>query len=1188
LGEFQSLTDKLPADRNRISDVWGVVCIRGQVVFATSDAIIRWDGRAIQAWDLPGARRIGLFSSGGVIYISHPRLGLLKLEEDGPKEFIPAHELRNMPVEWVEASDRGVLLANNRGLFEYNQGKLASKANDVESIFHSGWISAICRLDSSLLAAATINDGLVIFDSDGNRRRVFGTKEGLTNQTILHVFADRDGVLWATSPTHIFRIVALQSTSHFDSTTGLDSGAVTAVTHWEGGLTVATNGGGYFLSVSAKGKSAHFEPSNDLTGLLYDATAARPGLLVSKIGQLIHRIGENARPVPRPSRDVLRLFPSMLDRSSLFLSTDHGLDRFKFDADGGTQILAELPTYVRTLVEDSRGDLWLGMPTRGLMRARRNGSAYELRPEGAGSGVPAEATSVNVAAAGDAVVALTERGAFVKPPGAAMFSRLPTLDDFSFGAVSKQSRDGIAWVALTRRFSPSLHFPLLARLSPANDGGTKVQFYEVPGLARIGSVSTLFADGDAADPCLWIGGAEGLLRVELNNLKPAAPPRAPLLRARYEEAQAGTAAAAGATLPFAANRLAFDLASTEFARRDTLLFQTRLVGLDTSWSAPAATTRKEYPFLQEGDYRFEVRAVSPAGLASTPSVWAFRILPPWWRTRWAYAGYAILGGLLLLGADRIRISAMRRRNLWLEKEVHARTAELEKANAAKTEFVARVNHDIRNPINGVLGLTLTLEQSELNEEQRRMTGSIRQCAKFLAALVEEVLDFAEIESGGIKIKSESFSPREAVAASVATVEPLAAGAGCKVEVRVDPHMPDRLVGDTARLQQILVNFLNNAVKFGAGKPILVTADALHRMSNRLVVRVAVRDQGPGLAPDEQQQLFLKFSRGKFAEEKKIKGTGLGLAVCRLLAEHMGGRVGVESVPGFGAEFFMELPFEVDTAGAAPSAAPAPIASNAHVLVVEDEDYNAISLIAMLRRMGFKVDRCADGLSALEHLRENRYDIVFLDWELPKLNGLEVARRFRAEEPGGRRTLIIATTAYTTVEKRQACREAGMDEFVAKPLTPDRITFAIRGHSSVFSAATSILVRDEPAAPSAGLDLSLFTYLADGDGGLEEKVAGFIASCESELKELAALVEGDQAEELRRGAHRFLSQCRFIGAARLAGMALELEKLSENPASPDVRRLFGAMGAEFAAFKNELQTSLDARAAAAPDPSRSQT
>ncbi len=1184
LGAFHSLIHRLPSGHSAISDVWDIVCTDGKVILATSDAVIRWDGHTLQSWRLAGARRIRLFFSKGTVYISHARSGLLRLDADGPKALIPVDGLDSMVVEWLEESNHGILLASVRGLFQHDQRRLLPKANSAEVIFRSGMLSSICRIDPNLLAAGTINNGLVLFDSDGALQRVIGISEGLANQTILHVFTDRDGTLWATSPTHIFRLPALQNVSRFDSTTGLNSEAVTAVNRIGAEHFVATNGGGHVLRPGHEGRPAQFEPQAALLGQTYDAAPLHQGILVSKVGQMQWNDDSEPKSVPRPKGDVLRIFPSAGGVEACFLSTERGLYRQTTRNQFALESIVELPAYVRTLVEDARGDLWLGMPTRGLMRAKRNGPAYELQQ--GGNGLPAAATAVNVAAAGQAVVALTEQGAFSKPPDVSRFSRLPALDGFQFGAVSKQSRDGIAWVALTRRLSSALHFPLVARLSPAGDAGVQVELHEVPGLARIGAVSTLFADGDAVDPCLWIGGAEGLLRVELNNLKPAVAPRTPLLRARYDEEQAEAVNAAGATLPFAANRLAFDLASTEHARRDTLLFQTRLVGLDPAWWAPTATSRKEYPFLQDGDYRFEVRVVSPAGLASAPSVWAFKILPPWWRTRWAYAGYTILGGLLLLGADRVRISAMRRRNLWLEKEVHARTEELEKANAAKTEFVARVNHDIRNPINGVLGLTHTLEQTPLNDEQRRMTGTIMQCAKFLASLVEEVLDFAEIESGGIKIRSEPFSPQESVAASVATVEPLAAGAGCKLEVRVDPRLPDRLVGDTARLQQILVNFLSNAVKFGAGKPILVTADALHRMANRLVVRVAVRDHGPGLGPEEEQQLFRKFSRGKYAEEKKIKGTGLGLAVCRLLAEHMGGRVGVESAPGFGAEFFTELPFEVDTAGA-PSAAPAPIASNALVLVVEDEDYNAISLIAMLRRMGFKVDRCADGLSALEHLRENRYDIVFLDWELPKLNGLEVARRFRAEEPEGRRTLIIATTAYASGDKRQACREAGMDEFVAKPLTPARITFAIRGHSGVFSAATSILVRDEAADPSAGLDLSLFSYLADGDGGLEEKVAGFIASCESELRELAALVEGGQGEDLRCGAHRFLSQCRFIGAARLAGMALELEKLSENPAAPDVRRLFAAMEAEFAAFKNELRSCLDARAATATAPSRSQ-
>lgn len=728
--------------------------------------------------------------------------------------------------------------------------------------------------------------------------------------------------------------------------------------------------------------------------------------------------------------------------------------------------------------------------------------------------------------------------------------------------------------------------PVLVRVThPEPAKAPRVEIFDVPSLGKIGTLNAMLPDGGPADPCLWVGGSKGLIRIDLNKVQPAVPPREPLITATYRRDLATDPPDAPLTLPFRGNQFTFEYAVTDFARRDQLLFQTRLVGLETDWSAATPLSRKEFPFLQEGDYRFEVRSLSPAGLTSAPVAWDFRVLPPWWRTRWAYAGYLVAAGLLLFGADRVRIRAMRRRTEWLEEQVKARTAELEKANAAKTEFIARVNHDIRNPINGVLGLTLTLEQTRLDDDQKRITGTIRQCAKFLASLVEEVLDFAEIEAGALKIKSEPFSLREAIDASIATIDPLARNAGSVIELDYDEALPARLGGDTARIQQVLVNFLSNAAKFGAGQPIVVTARALHQVGPNLVVRVGIRDRGPGLPLEEQQQLFRKFSRGKLAEEKKIKGTGLGLAVCRLLAERMGGRVGVESRPGDGADFFLEVPLQL--VGDAAAVEISLVAGNARVLVVEDEDYNAIALLAMLKGMGFKADRVADGIDALTALRRERYDVVFLDWELPGLNGIEVARRFRAEEPPDRRTLIIATTAYASADKRDACRAAGMDEFVAKPLTPDRITIAIRGHAGVLTPASSILVRDEGGTEAPGIDLSLFSYLADDTGGIEAKVAEFIESCERELAEIDAFSAGGKGDDLRRAAHRFLSQCRFIGATRLAGLAVELEQRSETANSPDVRKLIDALLAEFEAFRNELRSSLDARAATESGPSRSQ-
>lgn len=1173
-GEFVSLASHLPPEVQDLSRIWNVVCRGAETVFVTNSQILRWNGRTFKVWTYPGSRRLSAMLVDNRIYISSVNLGLSELRGDALVNLISPERKDTYGITWVEKEDEGLLVCGFNGIFHLRNGTVTPAANGVGPTLASGILASVTRLSPDIIAAGTINRGIILFDSAGATRREFSQENGFPTRFANHLLLDRDNSLWTASSKSIYQIPHPLSISLFNEVNGFSKEPVNGISASDAGIAVATNEGVFNLLPGRDGPPAHFAAEPDQRMYSLDVERVGGDLLAARIDGVFATSEGKTRQIFSSPSEVQTIFRSRLDPAVVYLANSSHLVRLTRRGDGEYRMDATLDSEVEihSFVEDDDGRRWIASHAGGVLFAAPGDTARFQRP-GEVSGLPKGVTSAEIACVGGQVLALTNRGAFFRRDNSERFEPVPELDGFDWVKVSKQDSSGTAWLAMTPRTESFRNVTVLAHLRPA-DGhrGIGIDWYEVPELATTGTVRSLATSSQDGVPTLWIGATSGILRLDLGRLVPAQAPRAPELRCLFANGSDGKA---DARLRFSENRLTFEFASTEYARSDSLRYQTRLAGLEREWSAPTDTVRREYPYLQDASYRFEVRAVSPAGIAGPPAAFAFTILPPWYRTGWAYAAYVIAGGMLLFGGDRLRISAMRRRTRWLEEQVRARTVELEKANAAKTEFVARINHDIRNPINGVLGLTMTLEQTALSDEQQRLTGTIKQCAKFLASLVDEVLDFAEIESGGIKLRTEPFSLEEAIAAAVATIEPLASSAGCELDVRLNDRIPPRLSGDPARLQQILVNFLSNAVKFGAGAPILVSADGLHQMSGRVVVRIGVRDHGPGLTADEQQQLFRKFSRGRFAEEQKIKGTGLGLAVCRLLAERMGGRVGVESTPGNGSEFFMELPFEIDTATAEP--VPSPVATNARVLVVEDEEYNAVSLISMLRRMGFQVDRCADGVSALDLLRRNRYQIVFLDWELPQLNGIEVARRFRAEEPTETRTLIIATTAYASSDKRQACRDAGMDEFVAKPLTPERITAAIRGRSGVFSTATSILMRDEQTQNPHGINLSLFSYLAESEDEIGVKVHEFIEACEAEMRELEQLIQAGRGDDLRQAAHRFLSQCRFVGASGMAELAVRLEKNAYDALSTETRRTYVALRDEFADFKNKLLSSLPAQA-----------
>jgi len=643
-----------------------------------------------------------------------------------------------------------------------------------------------------------------------------------------------------------------------------------------------------------------------------------------------------------------------------------------------------------------------------------------------------------------------------------------------------------------------------------------------------------------------------------------APPGAPLLQASV---------APGARLAAHQNQVQFDFAAPEYGRRESIRYQTLFTG-DAAWSPPRNDPRLSVAGLRDGHYTFQVRTVTDTGDPGPVASLTFTVLPPWYRTLPALAAFAAAAAAVIYGAFRWRLAYLHRQNLRLEELVRKKTEQLERANEAKSEFLANMSHEIRNPISGILGLSLALEDTPLTARQQQLAESINSCASLLATLVDDVLDFSKIEAGRVDLRPAPFTLSVLLeqAASMVAVE--ARTTGSPVRINLDPKLPAQLVGDVARLQQILLNYLTNALKFGPGRPIeLGAAGGLHDR-----VRLFVRDHGPGMTPAESATLFTKFSRLESARLKNIRGTGLGLAVCRLIADRMGGRVGVDSWPGEGSCFWAEIPLAA--APAAP-AADRPAGGPLRALVVEDIDYNVMAMQAILRRLGISCDAVRDGPAALERLLASFYDVAFLDWNLPGMNGNEVASRFRAAEPPGRRTFLIATTAHSSALTREACLQAGMDAFIAKPVTPAKIAEALQELGAALGAARKVETgpEAEPAAPPE-IDLTMLRFLAaESPEGLAAQVQRFLAAFDADAGDARAAVAAGDAEEIRRTAHRLLSHCSLVKYAPLSLLASDLQRIAAFAPPADLRRLLEQFDQEYARLRCKLEWSLASTAPA---------
>ena len=513
----------------------------------------------------------------------------------------------------------------------------------------------------------------------------------------------------------------------------------------------------------------------------------------------------------------------------------------------------------------------------------------------------------------------------------------------------------------------------------------------------------------------------------------------------------------------------------------------------------------------------------------------------------------------------------------------------ERQSHAKSTFLATMSHEIRTPMNAVLGLANTLLETPLDDEQRQSVVAIRDAGDNLLALLNDVLDFSKLEAGRISLEAIAFCAEKLIDNAVGIVGPRASAKGLAIRTDRQTALPPALMGDPARIRQVLLNLLSNAVKFTESGEVAISIRCLKRDEKHVTIEWIVSDTGIGIAPERIKDLFVDFVQADDSINRRFGGTGLGLSICKRLVEQMGGEIKVVSVPSKGSVFRFGLTLPVADEAALVVHQDdervfddlrrliAQLGRGLRLLVVDDNATNRLVAVQMLKGFDVQIHMACDGAEAVAAAWRDSYDVILMDMRMPDMDGLQATRAIRAR--GGRFAdlPIIAFTATALADDMNACREAGMNGFVAKPVRKAELVAALARALAGRPAAggpTTEVPQSQGGTDDASLDIfnrETYDKLVGeiGEDGAREMLELFLAETDRRIALLRRLSCELDRSAIVREAHALKGDAGAFGLVQLTTLARALERDAKRMTDGEYRTALDHIEPAFAIARDRL-------------------